>query len=88
MINLKVIHLVRDPRAIIRSRWLGGWLKWTNLESESKNLCTAMETDLQLADILPSDRWALENQWSQYFYQDNHHQVPQDQVRKSRPATI
>ena len=56
---MEVIHLVRDPRAMMRSQHVGGWLKRPNasLDTVSANICTAMETDLKLADILPSDRW-------------------------------
>ena len=50
--SLQVIHLLRDPRAMIRSRLVGKMA-----EKQSQKVCTAMEEDLKLADILPSDRW-------------------------------
>ena len=49
--SLQVIHLLRDPRAMIRSRLVGKMA-----EKQSQKVCTAMEEDLKLADILPSDR--------------------------------
>ena len=49
----QLIHLVRDPRAMIRSRLVGKM----KAEKQSREVCTAMERDLKLADILPSDRW-------------------------------
>lgn len=50
--DIKLIHLLRDPRAMIRSRLVGNIA-----EKQSKKVCSAMEQDLQLSDILPSDRY-------------------------------
>ena len=50
--GLQVIHLLRDPRAMIRSRLVGHIA-----EKESRKVCSDMERDLKLAEILPSDRW-------------------------------
>ena len=50
--SLQLIHLLRDPRAMIRSRLVGHVLN----KREPKKVCTEMEEDLKLADILPSDR--------------------------------
>ena len=64
-----MIHLVRDPRAILRSRRVGDWITAENLKSEAAEVCSAIETDLKLSDILPSDRWdGSFIKWSPYFF--------------------
>ena len=49
--SVQLIHLLRDPRAMIRSRKVG-----QIGEKESQKVCADMERDLKLEDILPSDR--------------------------------
>ena len=51
--SVQVIHLLRDPRALIRSRLVGRLLN----KRKPERVCTEMEQDLQLANILPADRW-------------------------------
>ena len=48
----KVIHLVRDPRAMIMSRRVGHM----SASAESKLVCRDMERDLQLSHTLSPDR--------------------------------
>ena len=62
MYSVQLIHLLRDPRAMIRSRLVGNIA-----EKQAKKVCTAMEEDLKLADILPPDRW--DHIISLYLYQ-------------------
>ena len=50
---MQVIHLLRDPRAIIKSREVGHWDAKVN---EAWKVCKNLERDLQLADILPPER--------------------------------
>ena len=47
-----MIHLVRDPRAIINSRLAKGW----DHNNNPRVKCRQMEEDLSLANMLPSDR--------------------------------
>ena len=49
----KVIHLVRDPRAMIKSRKVGGMAA----SAESRRVCAGIERDLNLSLTLPAHRW-------------------------------
>ena len=45
--RLKVVHLLRDPRAIINSRSKLGWLHELNVSIEARLLCTKMCEDIR-----------------------------------------
>ena len=46
----QIVHLVRDPRGIVRSRKMGGW------KVEAEQLCQKMLDDLKIKKSLPEDR--------------------------------
>ncbi|CAH1780260.1 unnamed protein product [Owenia fusiformis] len=52
--QLKIIHLVRDPRGILMSRWKTftnyGVINATLIEREARELCAKMLTDIELRD--------------------------------------
>lgn len=52
MPDLKIIHLLRDPRGILDSRRHGGYLKLDNFPLAAKVLCERMTHDLLTAEVL------------------------------------
>ncbi|XP_052090753.1 carbohydrate sulfotransferase 3-like [Mytilus californianus] len=44
--NLKIVYLVRDPRAIIQSRMMLNLVDEQNLKTESTELCSRMDKDM------------------------------------------
>ena len=61
--NIKIVQLIRDPRAIFNSQFkaLTTFNEWT---LHIGDLCQRMIADAQLANVLPSNRFA------QLFYED------------------
>ena len=51
---IKVIHLVRDPRAILNSRKNGNW---KSRLQDTEYVCNNLLDDLQLSTLLPSERY-------------------------------
>lgn len=49
-----MIHLLRDPRAIISSRIAKEWKN--TKEDDPEHICRQMEEDMRLSNILPPDR--------------------------------
>lgn len=47
--DVKIVHLVRDPRAVLLSRRKLGFCNWTDLANEASYLCSRMSRDLKLA---------------------------------------
>ncbi|OWF40162.1 uncharacterized protein LOC110464142 [Mizuhopecten yessoensis] len=48
--NLKVVHLLRDPRGMIYSRKRGGFVKpWMNLTTVARSVCERFERDIEVA---------------------------------------
>ncbi|XP_069141632.1 carbohydrate sulfotransferase 3-like [Argopecten irradians] len=47
--RLRVIHLIRDPRAIIHSRVRVKLLTWKNTRQEASDLCAKISTDIPLS---------------------------------------
>ncbi|XP_021369207.1 carbohydrate sulfotransferase 5-like isoform X2 [Mizuhopecten yessoensis] len=47
--RLRVIHLIRDPRAIIHSRVRVKLLTWGNIRQEATELCAKISTDILLS---------------------------------------
>ena len=54
--EIKVVHLVRDPRAVLSSRAVVGWEKET---LQAARLCHQMLGDMALAKSLPPERYTL-----------------------------
>ena len=55
-VHLQVVHLIRDPRAILNS--VSGKAEiWLDFIHNSSLLCRQMEEDSRLGDILPRDRY-------------------------------
>ena len=50
--NVKVIHLVRDPRGALRSRNTVGEFKWTEARGAAIKMCSGIWDDLQMAQVL------------------------------------
>ena len=52
--NLKIVHLVRDPRGIIKSRTRGDFLREENKEQllSAREICKTFMADIYAADIL------------------------------------
>lgn len=55
--DIKVIHLLRDPRAIISSRVAKDWKN--TKENDPEHICRQMEDDMRLSNILPPDRYLM-----------------------------
>ena len=54
--EIKVVHLVRDPRAVLSSRAVVGWEKET---LQAARLCHEMLGDMAIAKSLPPERYTL-----------------------------
>ena len=54
--EIKVLHLIRDPRAVLSSRAAVGWERET---LKAARLCRQMLGDLALAQVLPQERYTL-----------------------------
>ena len=52
MKNLKIIHLLRDPRAIIASRLRLGWISKPHATFKIQEFCNRLNNDLQFVKIL------------------------------------
>lgn len=50
--QVKVIHLIRDPRGTIRSRIGPGKILWERLANFSRNYCRGVAKDLAMGDIV------------------------------------
>lgn len=50
--NVKIIHLLRDPRGALRSRKFVGEFKWENIRSAAAKMCSRIWDDLQMARVL------------------------------------
>ncbi|GFS07463.1 carbohydrate sulfotransferase 1-like [Elysia marginata] len=50
--SVKVIHLLRDPRAALRSQNSVGEFKWQNIRQAASKICTRVWDDLQMARVL------------------------------------
>ncbi|GFR13384.1 hypothetical protein TNCT_64781 [Trichonephila clavata] len=53
--NIKVVHLTRDPRGIVSSRWSLDWCNGTNC-SDSGVLCREMDEDIQIFNELQREQ--------------------------------
>ena len=53
--DIKIVHLVRDPRAMINSL-LKGPKTWKRLSENIDGMCKKMITDTTLKDLLPKNR--------------------------------
>ena len=51
-LNLKVIHLIRDPRGVMMSRKIQKWCIKVKNCTDSKTLCEKLEKDLDASKIL------------------------------------
>ena len=51
--TIQIIHLVRDPRAILNSRYFGGWKQ--KLQNY-KYVCNHLRNDLKIFSLLPEER--------------------------------
>ena len=51
--NIQVVHLVRDPRAVVSSRATNNW---DETSQQAGLLCHQMIEDMELAKILPPER--------------------------------
>jgi len=52
--ELKIIHLIRDPRGITNSRLHGGFSLTRKVESHSENVCSRFEEDLNFVQEIRS----------------------------------
>ena len=50
--KIQIIHLVRDPRAILNSRSFGGWKQ----KQTYKYVCNHIRNDLKIFSLLPEER--------------------------------
>ncbi|GFS58377.1 hypothetical protein NPIL_419911 [Nephila pilipes] len=53
--NIKVVHLTRDPRGIVSSRWSLDWCNGTNC-SDSGVLCREMDEDIRIFNDLQKEQ--------------------------------
>nr|KAG5700593.1 hypothetical protein BaRGS_015389 [Batillaria attramentaria] len=66
--KLKVVHLVRDPRPVLLSRFRHGYANFNELPLEASRLCRSMSDDLELAhSVLDSD---LQRRYKLIRYED------------------
>ena len=56
--DIKIVHLVRDPRAMISSM-LAQKEEWGNRLTSFKNICDQVQQDMELGSKLPSDRYLM-----------------------------
>ncbi|XP_076439641.1 carbohydrate sulfotransferase 6-like isoform X2 [Babylonia areolata] len=68
--NLKVLHLVRDPRGILESRRMIGYANFSNLEAEAANLCKDIAEDLNIFQSLKKEEQVLKNRYLLARYED------------------
>lgn len=54
-VNVRVVHLIRDPRAIINS--MRNYKHWESYSQFPEKLCTKIKGDLELSSKLPPDRY-------------------------------
>lgn len=64
--NLKIVHLLRDPRGILDSRRRGGYVNLNNISSSAKVLCERMTHDLQVAKLI---KRKFPDQYIQVYYE-------------------
>ncbi|KAK7475473.1 hypothetical protein BaRGS_00033292 [Batillaria attramentaria] len=61
--KVKVIHLFRDPRAVLLSRHKLGYTKWRDLHNEATAVCARMARDLEVTPTLTgpdlNERYAI-----------------------------
>ena len=50
--NVKVIHLMRDPRAALRSRNSVGEFRWNDIKAAANKMCSRVWDDLQMSSVL------------------------------------
>lgn len=53
--KVKVVHLFRDPRAVLLSRHHLGFAKWSDLQNESQTWCRRMSRDLETTKVIQAD---------------------------------
>ncbi|GAB6022789.1 carbohydrate (N-acetylglucosamine 6-O) sulfotransferase [Chamberlinius hualienensis] len=56
-LNLKIVHLVRDPRAILNSMNLSE--TWKSSSKRPEHQCREMREDLAIGSTLPNDRYVM-----------------------------
>ena len=52
--NLQVIHLLRDPRAMLRSQVKVGKFNWTDVPTKAQEFCSRMSQDLVISQSMHS----------------------------------